>query len=408
MGPTLPTRALTTLCYAWMFSVNGGRYDRRRISAPRAGKSDPEGGALAGLAEHLDGAVVGPHDRRHDGQARGPCRWPPGRSAGSAPRRPGRTARRRAPAAPATAPGPVSATSTTARLPGSLYSRASPTASGGVCTSALVIRLPITCRSRASSPYAISVSGSSRMSSSIVAVRRDRLGGLHRVHGQHRQLHRRERDRPLPVQPGQQQQVLDQQPHPGRLVLDPADQLGRRPPGSATAPWRYSSANPRMVVSGVRSSCEASATNCRIFSSERTARASETRAASAASRAADSAARAAVSDCARAVKAASIWASIAFSARDSRPSSVLRLRAVGLRIGHPPGQVAGRDRRRGLLDLHQRDAGSSGRSPRRPPPARSARPGRPAMSIQISWADRDLDLGHVAPDVQHLAAGRRR
>jgi hypothetical protein len=99
--------------------------------------------------------------------------------------------------------------------------------------------------------------------------------------------------------------------------------------GSATAPCRNSSANPRIVVSGVRNSCEASATNWRIFSSERTARASETCAASAASRAVDSAERAAVSDSARAVKAASIWVSIVFSARDNRPSSVCGSSASG-------------------------------------------------------------------------------
>ena len=37
---------------------------------------------------------------------------------------------------------------------------------------------------------------------------------------------------------------------------------------SPSAPCRYSSAYPRIVVSGVRSSCDASAANCRTFCSE--------------------------------------------------------------------------------------------------------------------------------------------
>jgi hypothetical protein len=56
-----------------------------------------------------------------------------------------------------------------------------------------------------------------------------------------------------------------------------------------------------MVVSGVRSSCEASAMNWRIRSSE---------------------CRARLSDAACAVNAASIWPSIAFSDRDRWPTSV--------------------------------------------------------------------------------------
>ena len=64
---------------------------------------------------------------------------------------------------------------------------------------------------------------------------------------------------------------------------------------SGAAPWRYNSANPRIVVSGVRNSCEASATKRRIFSSER---------------------RADSSDASVAANACSIWVSMLFSAID--------------------------------------------------------------------------------------------
>ena len=58
----------------------------------------------------------------------------------------------------------------------------------------------------------------------------DRTAGLHRAGGVHGlggdagQVHRPPVQRAVLVQPGQQQQVLDQQPHPGRLLLDAADQ----------------------------------------------------------------------------------------------------------------------------------------------------------------------------------------
>ncbi len=81
------------------------------------------------------------------------------------------------------------------------------------------------------------------------------------------------------------------------------------------APCRYSSAKPRIVVSGVRSSCEASATNCRIRSSDSRARLS-------AARAARSAWRAAASEALCALNAASICESMALSARARFPTSV--------------------------------------------------------------------------------------
>ena len=81
--------------------------------------------------------------------------------------------------------------------------------------------------------------------------------------------------------------------------------------GSLTAPWRYSSAYPRTVASGVRSSCEASATNWRMRSSL-------------ASRTAN--------DC-------SIWASIALSERDSEATSS-RVVGSGTRCVRSPAAMA--------------------------------------------------------------------
>ena len=45
------------------------------------------------------------------------------------------------------------------------------------------------------------------------------------------------------------------------IAVATASSLGR-------APWRYSSEYPRILTSGVRSSCEASPTNRRIFASD--------------------------------------------------------------------------------------------------------------------------------------------
>ena len=63
-----------------------------------------------------------------------------------------------------------------------------------------------------------------------LAVGGDRPGVVDGLGGQGEQVHRLPVERALLVEPGQQQEVLDQQPHPGRLVLDPphqAVQLGR-------------------------------------------------------------------------------------------------------------------------------------------------------------------------------------
>ncbi|MBB3725813.1 hypothetical protein FHR33_001673 [Nonomuraea dietziae] len=84
------------------------------------------------------------------------------------------------------------------------------------------------------------------------------------------------------------------------------------------APCLNSSANPLIEVSGVRSSCEASATNLRISSAERPA------------------VSAAAS---RSLTALSIWASIPLSARPSLPTSVRRC-SCGTRLDRSPPAIA--------------------------------------------------------------------
>ena len=78
----------------------------------------------------------------------------------------------------------------------------------------------MTWRSRASSPV-----DEERLARLHVQLHRpargDHRGVLDRVRRQHQQVHRPVLDRALLVQPGQQQQVLHQHAHPGRLGLDP-------------------------------------------------------------------------------------------------------------------------------------------------------------------------------------------
>ena len=82
--------------------------------------------------------------------------------------------------------------------------------------------------------------------------------------------------------------------------------------GSMTAPWRNSSAYPLTVARGVRSSCEASATNWRIRSSEASLTAK---------------------DC-------SIWASIALSERDRLVTSSLAVGSGMRRVRSPAAMAA--------------------------------------------------------------------
>ena len=109
------------------------------------------------------------------------------------------------------------------------------------------------------------------------------------------------------------------------------DSLSMRPISISTsraAPCRYSSANPRIVVSGVRSSWLASVMKRRIRSSD---------------------VRAWSADCSEEANARWICASIPLSASDSRPTSVRGSRSGTRRSNWPAG-----DRRGRLLDLVQR------------------------------------------------------
>ena len=51
--------------------------------------------------------------------------------------------------------------------------------------------------------------------------RGEQPGIVHRVGGQREQVDRLPGQRPLLIEPGQQQQVLDEQAHPGRFLLHP-------------------------------------------------------------------------------------------------------------------------------------------------------------------------------------------
>jgi hypothetical protein len=57
-----------------------------------------------------------------------------------------------------------------------------------------------------------------------------------RVRGDRQQVDPAPLEWTLPVEPGQQDQLFDQQSHPGRLVLDPAHGLVQQPAGRCAAP----------------------------------------------------------------------------------------------------------------------------------------------------------------------------
>ena len=124
----------------------------------------------------------------------------------------------------------------------------------GVWVSALLIRFPMTCRSRASSP--IDEERGAGLDRQVDGPGRgEQPGVVHRVGGQREQVDRLPGQRPLLVEPGQQQQVLDEQAHPGRFLLyplhDPVQVVRREPasygPGVAARRIRRSRARRRLV-----------------------------------------------------------------------------------------------------------------------------------------------------------------
>ena len=189
------------------------------------------------------------------------------------------------------------------------------------------------------------------------------VGGEHpgvgdRLEQQPGQVHRLPLQRPAGVEAGEQQQVLDQRGHPAGLLLDLAERgaHGRRRRRGGGGPARCS---PAMVASGVRSSCEASATNWRTCCSLRC----------------------------RASSDDSTWASSAFRAAPTWPTSVRSsVRCSGTRSVRsisPDGQRQRGDGVRGLGDLAQRPQLAAydvrSRCPRRPG-RRAARAGPPAQT----------------------------
>ena len=127
-------------------------------------------------------------------------------------------------------------------------------------------------------------------------------------------------ERPAVVEAREEQQVVDEHAHRSDSRLMPLIERSRSS-GRSAAPRSNSSAYARTAASGVRSSCEASATNRRSLRSD--------------------------ASCAR--NAASIWREhrVERRARGGRPR-------FAPRRARPAGEVAGRDRRCGPADLLER------------------------------------------------------
>ena len=135
-------------------------------------------------------------------------------------------------------PGPSSATvSTTA--PASGASRVVTVVPGGVCTRALASRFATTWCSRAASP-----GDGHRLVGQVELPAVFGAGDVRvadRVDDQRGQVDRFDRQRPAGVEPGQQQQVVDEAGHPGALRLHPAQRVGHVG-GTSSRPRRASSA----------------------------------------------------------------------------------------------------------------------------------------------------------------------
>ena len=229
------------------------RFDRygygRRPVWPTAGRSEPAGfdrgdgdGArqadhergVARPADQVDPTIVRLDHRGHDGQAEAGAAGRPragGVAAGEPFEEPGCSV--------SGMPGPLSVTVTTARRRRRRRAGVTTVVPGGVCVRALASRLASTWCSRAASPG--TVTGSSGRSSCQRWSRPAAWASLTASTTSAGQVDGLAVERAAGVEAGQQQQVVDQRGHAGRLRLDPAQRVGHVV-GHACRPRRVSSA----------------------------------------------------------------------------------------------------------------------------------------------------------------------
>ena len=294
-----------------------------------------------GVGVHLDGAAVRLHQPGHDRQ--------PEPGAAPAARRVGAVEPLEHPLAPARRACPGRCRPPRGRPPASRRAsrsarRPRPGVRPACACRALLTRLPMTCRRRTSSPVTMKADPL-RTDSVISPVAVEDAGVVDGVGGEREQVDGPPGQRALLVEPGQQQQVVDEDAHPRRLVLDPPDQpveLVRR--DVAALPVVLGEAPDHaqrgaQLVAGVGD--EAAHPLLRLARGRLRLRLGAERRLDLAEHAVQ---------------------------RVAEPAD-LRTR-VGVR--HAPGQVAGGDGLGRVLDLDQRRAGSPGRSPR-PSPATSTR-----------------------------------
>ena len=202
-------------------------------------------------------------------------------------------------------PGPSSLTSSTAPSP-SGYSRTVAGVPGGVCARTLPSRFASTCRIRDSSAVTTSVGGSWAVSwRSGSTARASATASLARL------------ARSVSVRSSEDmrsRRASSSSSATSMLIRSASCSMRRSAFGTSSgprAPARYSSAYPRIVVSGVRSSWDASAANCRTLCSDRS----------------------------RALKACWIRSSIVLIAAASRPVSWRLPPASGIRAARSPLRV---------------------------------------------------------------------
>ena len=160
-------------------------------------------------------------------------------------------------------PGPPSETSSTAPPP-RMYSRTVAGVPGGVCARTLPSRFASTCRIRDSSAVTTRAGGTSAVTGrSGSTARASATASLTRS------------ARSVSVRSSEDSRssrASSSSSATSMLIRSASCSIRRMAFGSSegpSAPWRYSSAYPRIVVSGVRSSWLASAANWRTFCSDR-------------------------------------------------------------------------------------------------------------------------------------------